>query len=209
MSKTAKVFHQLKSKYQFLLNDSDLKELLANHYDKDCCSIIFILGLLENRIDSKKILNHININKDEWVELFKVLYKEERAIHLFKKLEVNPITPLEQTINEFSCFDNFINNTINFFKKHSLNLNIDELKLKSLIKNALGYILYNHIECKIPYSFDKILNDPDYDTKYIVVLNNTKLFGLLKKDITENCQDHINSLIVLVLGMSKALNNIR
>ncbi len=143
------------------------------------------------------------------MELFKVLYKEERAIHLFKKLEVNPITPLEQTINEFSCFDNFINNTINFFKKHSLNLNIDELKLKSLIKNALGYILYNHIECKIPYSFDKILNDPDYDTKYIVVLNNTKLFGLLKKDITENCQDHINSLIVLVLGMSKALNNIR
>lgn len=207
MNKTQKVFLKLKSRYQFLLSDPDLVELLKQHYDKEGCAIIFIFGLLENRIDRNKLINHIQINKDEWLNLFYPLYKNERAIKLFKKLEVNPITPIEQTISAFYCFDDFINNFILFLKKHEINIGIDETELKRLLKYSLGYILYNQIDCKIPYSFDKILKDPDYDTKYIVVLNNTKLFALVKKGITDNCQSNINNLIMLVLGMSKALND--
>lgn len=209
MNKTEKVFNKIRTRYDFLVQNPDLKDLLKNHYDKDGRSILFIIGLLENRIGRIKIFNHIQINRDEWVELFGMLYKEEKLVQFFNKLEINPITPFEQTLQAFDYFDPFINKTINFFKKHDLNLNIDELELKSLLKYTLGYILYNSIECKIPYSFNEILADPDYNTKYIVVLNNTKLFSLVKKGITNNCQGDINNLIMLVLGMSKSLNKTR
>ena len=209
MNKTEKVFNKIKTRYQFLVVNPDLKDLLKNHYDCDGRSILFVIALLENRIGKRKIFHHIQINKDEWIELFSILYKEEKLVQLFKKLEINPITPFEQTLQAFDYFDRFINSTINFFKKHDLNVNIDELELKNLLKYALGYILYNSIECKISYSLNEILNDPDYNTKYIVILNNTKLFSLVKKNIADNCQSDINNLIMLVLGMSKSLNKTR
>ena len=67
-------------------------------------------------------------------------------------------------------------------------------------------MLYNNIEYKLPYSFEKILADPDYDTKYIFILNNTKLFSLAKQSIVDNCEEDINDIIVLILCMSKTLN---
>lgn len=205
MSKNNKIFLKLKKRYQFIFNDTELRDLLKQHYDSDGCSIGFILGLLENQIEKGKVLDQLSINKDEWLELFRSLYKESTPAKLFKRLEVNPIIPLEQTINEFNCFDQFASDVVSFLKKHEINIGINELNLKQLIKNACGYILYNNIDCKIPYTFDEILVDPDYDTKYIIVLNNTKLFSLVKNGIVGNCKNKINDLIVLVLGMSKPL----
>ncbi|MCQ2957060.1 MAG: hypothetical protein MJ233_04500 [Mycoplasmoidaceae bacterium] len=138
--------------------------------------------------------------------MFCTLYKDEKIVELYRKLEINPIIPLEQTIESFTCFNSFINNFIDFLKKHELNLNINEASIKSILKNTFGYLLYNTVECKIPYSFEQMLLDPEYETKYLVILNNTKLFAKAKQEIVSNCKDKINELIVLLLGMNKKLN---
>lgn len=206
MTKDEKKFKKYKSKYSFIFNDKILSDLLKQHFDNKGCFIVFIIALLNNQIDSKRIMTQLKINKDEWSELFCTLYKDEKIVELYRKLEINPIIPLEQTIESFTCFNSFINNFIDFLKKHELNLNINEASIKSILKNTFGYLLYNTVECKIPYSFEQMLLDPEYETKYLVILNNTKLFAKAKQEIVSNCKDKINELIVLLLGMNKKLN---
>ncbi|MCQ3907777.1 MAG: hypothetical protein MJ219_03495 [Mycoplasmoidaceae bacterium] len=65
MSKNNKIFLKLKKRYQFIFNDTELRDLLKQHYDSDGCSIGFILGLLENQIEKGKVLDQLSINKDE------------------------------------------------------------------------------------------------------------------------------------------------
>lgn len=206
MTKNAKAYQKFKNKYSFILNDRFLVEVRENHFDKNGAFISFLLAFLDNKINSKKLHNQLTVNKDEWSDLFIQIYKEESYIDLYKKLEINPIVPLEQTIREFDRFDSFINTFVNFVKVHELNLNISEDKLKLLVKNAFGYLLYNSIECKIPYKLEDILLDREYETKLLMAVNNTRLFSLVKQSILDNCRDKINNLIVLLLGMSNKLN---
>lgn len=209
MNKNKVVFDKFKKKYTFILENKDLSEVMNHHYNKNGSFIIFLLALLENRLGQKKIMNNVFINKDEWVELFISLYSEPKSKELVSKLEINPITQLQQTIESFECFNKFANDFIDFIKKHNLNINIDENKLKTLIKNVFGYILYNSINLKIPYDFKDILLDPDYETKYQYILNNTKLYAAAKQSIIDNCNNKINDLIVLLLGLSNQLNYTR
>lgn len=206
MTKNAKAYKKFWKKYSLILDDKYLSELRKNHFDKNGAFVGFLLAFLDNQINNKKLFSQFKVNKDEWCELLCEIYKDPEPIKLFKKLEINPIVPLEQTIDEFSCFDAFINHFIKFVKMHQLNLNIDENNVKQLIKNAFGYILYNCIECIVPYKLDNILVDQDYETKVLMAINNTKLFSFAKQSILENCQDKINNLIVLLLSMSNKLN---
>lgn len=209
MNKNKAVFEKFKKKYTFILENKDLCEAMNNHYNKNGSFIIFLFALLENRLGQKKIMSNVFINKEEWIELFIMLYNEPKSKELVNKLEINPITQLQQTIETFECFNPFANEFITFIKKHNLNVNIDEGKLKAMIKNVFGYILYNSINLKIPYDFKDILLDSDYETKYQYILNNTKLYAAAKQSIIENCQSKINDLIVLLLGLSNQLNYTR
>lgn len=204
MTKDEKLFKKFKTKYSIIFNDQLINDALKNHFDNNGSFIAFTLGLIENRIDNNKFLTHLKINKDEWVELFLTLYKNQTIIDIYKKLEINPIVPLEQTISSFSCFDDFINLFIEFIKKHEINLNIHESKIKTILKNTFGYLFYNKIECKLPYDINEIVVDPEYDTKNVVILNNTKLFAAAKQQITNCCGEKINDLIVLLLGMNQS-----
>lgn len=204
MTKDEKLFKKFKTKYSIIFNDQLINDALKNHFDNNGSFIAFTLGLIENRIDNNKFLTHLKINKDEWVELFLTLYKNQTIIDIYKKLEINPIVPLEQTISSFGCFDDFINLFIEFIKKHEINLNIHESKIKTILKNTFGYLFYNKIECKLPYDINEIVVDPEYDTKNVVILNNTKLFAAAKQQITNCCGEKINDLIVLLLGMNQS-----
>ena len=62
----------------------------------------------------EKLYDQLKVNKDEWCELLCEIYKNREIVKIFKQLEMNPIVPLEQTINSFSCFDSFINRFIKF-----------------------------------------------------------------------------------------------
>ncbi|MCQ3908953.1 MAG: hypothetical protein MJ200_05555 [Mycoplasmoidaceae bacterium] len=132
------------------------------------------------------------------------LYRNQEMIELYKRLEINPIVPLEHTISSFDCFDKFITNFFSLLKQHENNLNVSEDIIKKLIKSTLGYLLYNCISCKIPYEFKDILVDPEYDTKYQIILNNTKLFATAKQYIIDVCRNNINDLIVLLLGSNNS-----
>lgn len=206
MNKNKKYFESFRKKYHFILNNSDLSPLIKKHFNANGSWIIFIFALLENRIDPKKIFNHIKINRDEWCELFIPLYSNQQAINLYKKLEVNPVISLEQTINEFNCFATFANSFVSFIHKHNLSLSIADEQVKKMIINAFGYILYNTINFKLPFTIKQMLLDPDYDTKYLFVLNNTKLFSTIKELILANCGKKINDLIILLLGQSNELS---
>ena len=206
MTKDEKFFKKFKTKYSTIFNHPLISEALKNHFDNNGSFIAFTLGLVENRIDNNKFLTHLKINKDEWAELFITLYKNQNIIDIYKKLEINPIVPLEQTISSFNCFDGFINQFIEFIKKHEINLNIHESKIKTILKSAYGYLFYNKIDCKLPYNINEIIVDPEYDTKNVVILNNTKLFATVKQQIVSSCGEKINDLIVLLLGLSNKLN---
>lgn len=206
MTKDEKLFLKYKKQFAFLFNDEALASLLSNHFDNNGCYIVFVIAILQNKLEKDKVLNHLKINKDEWIQLFSQLYKNQDIINLYKKLEINPIVPLEQTIERFDCFNPFINELINFLKQHELNTNIHETKIKQLLVSVFGYLLYNHIGCNLPYDIEKILTDHEYDTKYTIILNNTKLFASAKKQIIEVFGETINDLIVLLLGMNKQLN---
>ncbi len=209
MTKDEKVFKKYKAKYSFILGDKYLSDLLKSHFDSEGAFVIFMIGLMNNQVNPKKIMSQLKINMDEWCELFCRLYKDQKIVNLYKKLEINPIIPLEQIIDSFDCFNPFINDFVEELKKHELNLNINERSIKDILKGVFGYLLYNSIDCKIAYSFEKILLDPDYETKYLIILNNTKLFARAKQNILANCKDKINDLIVLLLGMSKPLSEKR
>lgn len=209
MTKDEKVFKKYQTKYSFILTDKYLSDLLKLHFDSQGAFVIFMVGLMNNQVSPKKIMSQLKINIDEWSELFCRLYKDQKIIDLYKKLEINPIIPLEQIIDSFDYFNPFINDFVETLKKHELNLNISESGIKDILKSVFGYLLYNSIDCKIAYSLEKILLDPDYETKYLMILNNTKLFAKAKQNILANCKDKINDLIVLLLGMSKPLSEKR
>lgn len=206
MTKDEKLFKKYKARYSFIFNDKYLSDLLKQHFDSNGCFIVFMIALLNNKVEPRRIMAQLKINKDEWSELFCHLYKDEVIKSLYKKLEINAIIPLAQIIQSFDCFNPFINQFIEALKSHELNLNISEASIKQILKSVFGYLLYNSIECKIPYNFEQILLDPDYETKYLMVVNNTKLFAQAKQNIVLHCGDKINDLIVLLLGMNKKLN---
>lgn len=206
MTKDEKLFEQFKRKHSSIFNDVNFSNLLQDHFNKNGSFVCFVLALIENRWDQKKLITHLSINKDEWLELLGILYRDEHIIDIYKKLEINPIVPLEQTIASFNCFNSFINSLLDFLRKHEINLNIHEKDLKELFKSGLGYLLYNNIEFKLHYEIKDNILDNDYETKYIFVLNNTKLFAGIKKLILDNCGENINDLIALLLGMSKPLS---
>lgn len=206
MTKDEKIFQKFKKKYSVIFDDANLNQQIQNHFDQNGAFVGFCLAILSNKLDQDKLINHLKINCEEWVNLFSLLYKNNQIVNLYKKLEMNPIIPLEHIIESFSCFDEFINKFIWFLKQSEINLNIAEEELKDLIKNGLGYLLYNKVDCKLPYEIDKILLDNDYETKKIVILNNTKLFAAVKKSIVDNYFDGINDFIVLILGMNKGLS---
>lgn len=203
MTKDEKIFKKFKHKYIFIFND--LNKALQNHFDKKGGFVTFIIAFLECKFSSKHVYEQMKINKDEWVELFLGLYQNQEIQDIYKKLEINPIVPLEQTIASFDCFDKFITNFFTLLKQHENNLNVSEDTIRQLIKSVLGYLLYNSIDCKIAYEFKDILLDPDYDTKYQILLNNTKLFATAKQNIVNVCQNKINDLIVLLLGSNNSL----
>lgn len=204
MTKDEKIFKIFTNKYSFIFNDSNLSQELKNHFDKKGSFICFIIAFLQCKFSKKHVYEQIKINKDEWVELFLSLYQDQEIQDIYKKLEINPIVPLEQTISSFDCFDKFITNFFTLLKQHENNLNVSEDIIRELIKSSLGYLLYNCIDCKIAYEFKDILLDPDYDTKYQMILNNTKLFATAKQCIVDVCQNKINDLIVLLLGSNKS-----
>lgn len=206
MTKNEKLFAKLKKRFSFIFNDQYISELLEHHFDKNGCFIAFVIGLLENRIDKKKILNHFKINKDEWSELFCLIYKDQQIIDVYKKIEINPVVSFDTITKSFDCFDKFIDLLIEFLKKHEIETKIEDQKLKKLFKFVFGYILYNSLDCKLPYELNEILLDPEYENKYSIILNNTKLFSLAKQKIVDVCDDKINEVIVLLLGMNKALS---
>ncbi|MCQ2957059.1 MAG: hypothetical protein MJ233_04495 [Mycoplasmoidaceae bacterium] len=65
MTKDEKKFKKYKSKYSFIFNDKILSDLLKQHFDNKGCFIVFIIALLNNQIDSKRIMTQLKINKDE------------------------------------------------------------------------------------------------------------------------------------------------
>lgn len=206
MTKDEKIFGKFKQKHSFIFNDVNFKNLLKTHFDKNGTFVSFIIALIENRLDENKVITHLSINKDEWIELFENLYKNQDVIEVYKKLEINPIIPIEQTVSSFSCFNSFINLLLDFIRQHGMNLNIRETELKEMFRAAFGYLLYNNIDCKLHYEIIDNILDNDYDTKYIFVLNNTKLFASIKNIILNTCGNKVNDLIVLLLGMNKALS---
>ncbi|XQP54864.1 MAG: hypothetical protein ACOQNV_01855 [Mycoplasmoidaceae bacterium] len=207
MTKDEKIFKSFKNRYSFIFNDSNIVKALANHFDKRGSFISFVIAFLQCKFSEKHVYEQIKINKDEWIELFLSLYTNQEIIELFKKIEINPIVPLEQTVSSFNCFDPFITSLFTLLKQHENNLNVSEDIIRQLLKSALGYLLYNSIDCKIAYEFKDILIDPEYDTKYQIILNNTKLFATAKRYIVDICQDKINDLIVLLLGSNKSFTN--
>lgn len=206
MSSNKKLLQKYKDKLSFIFNDKFLSQSIKNHFDKNGTCILFVIALLQNKLGEKVINNHLYINKDEWIDLFSSLYRDENVIKVYKKLEINPIIPLNQIIDSFKCFNRYVDTLITFLKQHELNLNISENDLRCLFKNVFNYVTYNCIDCKLPYDLKDILHDPDYDTKYLMILNNTKLFAAAKQSIISCCKDKINDLIVLLLGTNKSLS---
>ena len=206
MNKDDKLFNKFKKRYSFVFHDSQMSKVLKTHFDKRGSFIVFTIAFIENVMGKKQIYDQIKINKDEWITLFLSLYNNEKLVELYKKLEINPIVPLEHTVASFNLFNPFIESLFELLKSHEINLNIHESDLRILFTNVFGYIFYNCIDCKLAYDFKDILTDPEYDTKYLVVLNNTKLFSKAKESIVQNCNEKINDLIVLLLGSNKSLN---
>lgn len=206
MTKNERLIQKFKSSISFIFNDKFLSQSISHHFDKNGVFILFVVAFLQTKIGEKAINNHLYINKDEWTDLFNKLYSDAEIIEVYKKLEINPIIPFNQIIEHFKCFNKFVNALIEFLKKHELNSSVADTKLKELFMNVFSYITYNCLDCKLPYNLENILADVDYDTKYLMILNNTKFFAKAKQSIIETCQDKINDLIVLLLGSNKSLS---
>lgn len=206
MTKNEKIFKRLKKRYSFLFQSDILQQAIQNSFNKNGSLLAFAIGLLENRLDNKQVFNLISINKDEWIDLFSKLYQDTKINDIFQKLQINPVIPIDQITQTFTCFDKFIDELIMLLKQHQINLNISEIKLKSMIRNTFGYLLYNSIDWIIPYHLNEILIDNEYDAKYVVILNNTKLFAVVKQEIVSNCGEKINDLIAFLLGINKPLS---
>jgi len=203
--KDEKIFNKYKQEFKFIFKDKNFIEFTQNHFNKNGSFAAFTLAFLQNRVGEKRIYDCARINKDEWVGLFENLYKDQTIFDAYNKLSLNPIIALDKIKITFKCFDNFIDKLFDYIKEQEWSLNISNKDAKELLVSAYGYILYNSIECKLGRQLEDIVVDKDYDNKYIIILNNTKLFSEIKNNIRECCSEKINDLIVVLLGGSNHL----
>lgn len=198
MRNNEKELSKIKKTFSFIFN-KDLVALLNKHFDKNASFILLTIALLQNKIGSKIIYNNFYINREEWTDLFISLYQNNLIINAFDKIKINPVISIDNIINSFNCFDQFIDQLIHFLEKHQLNLGIEKKQLKQLFKNIFIYLSYNKINVQLAENLNDIIIDNDYDKKFLILSNNTKLFSVTKKMILDNFGDKINDLIVFLL----------
>lgn len=206
MTKNKKNVKRIKSMFKFIFRDKFLSPLLIGHFDKHCDFITFTLAAMANRADIKSLISVMKKNKTDWSKLFCSIYENKSIIEAFKQLEMNPVISLDEVIKKMDCFDNFLSLLDQLISSQQLDLGIKNQYLIEIIKNGLGYLLYNKINIQIPYHFSWNLTDPSYETKYIFTLYNTKLFARCKQSIIKHFGDKINDLIVVLLALTRQIN---
>lgn len=204
--KDDKLYKKFKRQYKLIFSNKDFIDCAKSSFDRKYGLVAFILSLLENQIGSEKLLLSLQKNKNEWLNLFASLYKDENINKAYEILSLNPIVDFDKIVGCFDCFDNAISIITNFIEYKNINIDIGFKYFKKILKSGFGFILYNAIDCKINYSFEQILTDNEYDAKILMILNNTKLFALVKDAIVESCGNKINNLITLLLGISNDLS---
>ncbi|MCQ3908954.1 MAG: hypothetical protein MJ200_05560 [Mycoplasmoidaceae bacterium] len=65
MTKDEKIFKKFKTKYSFIFNDVNIKNILNTSFDKKGSFIAFIIAFLECKFSEKHVYEQIKINKDE------------------------------------------------------------------------------------------------------------------------------------------------
>ena len=205
--KDEKNFKSFKKYFSCLFDNQNFQQMTIKHFDWKLSFAGFIIGFLANQYDKKLLKKHLEININEWNDIFSIFYCDKKIEEVKNNLELNPIVSLEILHSYFQCFDKFIDALIAYLSNQLVELNVDNKdNLFNLFKSGLSYILYNYIDMKIPYNISDILHDHEYDIKYQVIVINTKLFSELKQNILLCCGKKINDFISLVLGMSNRLN---
>lgn len=203
--KDEKIFNKFKKNYSFIFNNETIKNLLENHFNKNGSFIVFTLSILQNKVGGKAIFNHAKINLQDWISLFENLYSDEQIKKVFEIVKLNPLQDLAAIQNMFVCFKPFAEKLIDYLDEQELKININKNAFVQTICDAFGYFLYNDLEVKINQNIKDIIEDKHYDKKVTIILNNIKLFAVVKKHIQDYCGEKINDLIVLVLGGSNHL----
>lgn len=208
MSKVFKdeiIFNNFKNNFNEIFKDKNFIDMTKNHFNKNGSFAVFTLALLQNRVSEGKIIANARINKQDWMIMFENLYKDQNIINTFEKLNLNPVITLNNIVKMFVVFENFANQVWSYVAEQNWDLNISKNDFIEMISSAFGYLTYNQIECKLNNKLSDIVQDPQYDTKYTIILNNTKLFAKAKSCILKHCELKINDLIVILLGASNHL----
>lgn len=199
------LYSKFQKKYRAIFKDDKFIEFTRKHFNSNGGFAGFILAFLENQVGSKKALEHVTINAHDWIDIFYDLYTDENIIVEFNNLVLNPIIEYNMIVKSFDAFDPIISKFIRYFERENLDFKLPNEQIRRIIKTAFSYILYNCLDCKLPYQIGDLLTDVQYDQKVIIVLNNTRFFSDAKKAILDNCGKKINDLITMLLAVSKNL----
>lgn len=203
LTKDEKIFLKFRNEFPFIFNDKIFNKKLDEHFDKDGVLACYCLALICNKFSKTRLIKLIKNNPEPWLTLFTNLYIDKDIIQTYDQLELNPCIEFNKVISSFKCFDRFIRLFINFIKNQNIEIGFEFDVVEELLKKGVSFLLYNMIDCQIPYDLQNIIRDEKYESKVQMVIYNTRLFSALKQLIVTNCENNINDLIVLVLGMSK------
>lgn len=204
--KDEKIFLNFKKKFSFIYKDKNLINTMKTHFDQNGAFIGYLLAFLSNRYQLPRISRTISLNKTPWLVLFDKIYKDQEILECYKKAALNPTIAFETLLNSFKCFDNIANEFVYLLNKEDIKLDLSDSTIKQFVIKGFSYILYNKVDCLVPYELSDIISDPKYETKVQIVIYNTRLFGDLKDLILANCSNKVNDFIVLILGMTKRLS---
>lgn len=203
--KDEKIFLNFKKKFSFIFKDKNLAKSMENHFDKNGALIAYLLAFLSNRYQLPRITRTIRLNKTPWLVLFDNIYKDQDIIETYKKAELNPTIAFETLLESFRCFNKFADEFVALLNKEEIKLGLSDATIRQFVIKGFSYILYNKVDCLVPYELQDIISDPKYEAKVQIVIYNTRLFGDLKDLILANCSNKVNDFIVLILGMTKRL----
>lgn len=203
-NRDVEIYSKFQKKIKFILYDKKIQFLLKNHYDHHGKILTYVLYFIIQYSDNKQILKKIKNTKNKWISLFSKFYENESIKKVFNKI-INHSLLFDDITNEFNEIKLFSNFLISFIKKHHIKLLIPNDKVNNIIFLSLCYLTYNFAWCQIPKTISEIIEDTDYDKKYIITLNNVNLFKEAKNAILSNCGNKVSNLIAFLFSCSNPL----